>query len=283
MTGTPGETVQPALPATQTAGTLLSGISSPQESKGIGRGKILAGVLGILVVAAVVYLVVVAGHGGADTVEKLEGEVVPAVPVNTLETAPLLPVSPLMTLTRTPDPFPDALRLNQRFPFGSGTVASEATVYRFWANDTYAWHNDKDNRYYVEHPGPGNKFLFVFVHLQNIGTTRVWFPPAENILVYHHGVTYSEDPDHFKPDDAGDDEAAPVEVKEVQYFPKLSGNEYVEDFGFSHGTELSSLYPGSSNAIDGYIVYEVPQSLVPEETYVMISFNAQDRGVWKLG
>lgn len=282
MTGTLGETVQPAMPATQTSGTPLFDISSPRESEGVSRGMILAGVLGILVIAAVVYFVVLAGHGGADTPDALKGEVVPAVPVNTLVTGSLPSVAPLMTMTQTQDPFPYALMLNQRFSFGSGTVASEATVYRYWENGTYEWHNDKNNRYYVEHPATGNKYLFVFVHLQNIGTTRVWFPPAENILVYHNGVSYTEDQDHCKPDDAMEDEAAMVEVKEGQYFPKLSGDEYAEDFGFSHGTEISTLYPGTSNAIDGYIVYEVPQSLVPEETYVIISFNAQDRGVWKL-
>ena len=38
-----------------------------------------------------------------------------------------------------------------------------------------------------------------------------------------------------------------------------------------------------SNAVDGYIIYEVPQSLTPEKTYVGIPFNTQDQGVWKLG
>jgi hypothetical protein len=54
-------------------------------------------------------------------------------------------------------------------------------------------------------------------------------------------------------------------------------------FGFSHGTELGYLYPGMSNAVDGYIIYEVPQSLTPEKTYVEIPFNTKDHAVWKLG
>jgi hypothetical protein len=59
--------------------------------------------------------------------------------------------------------------------------------------------------------------------------------------------------------------------------------EYVEDFGYSHGTKLAYLYPGRSNAIDGYLVYEVPASLTPEKTYVEIVFNGNTVGVWKLG
>ena len=88
---------------------------------------------------------------------------------------------------------------------------------------------------------------------------------------------------HYKPDKAGHDEATPIEVKEIHYFQKLNGNEYTEDFGFSHSMALDCLYPGGSNAIDGYIIYEIPQSLISEETYVGISFNAQDQGIWKLG
>jgi hypothetical protein len=185
--------------------------------------------------------------------------------------------------TQRPDPFPGALGLKDRFAFGSGKVASVAVVYKYWINDTYEWHNDNDNRYYVEKPGAGNKFLFIFVHLQNNGDTRVWFPPAGNVQVSYNGVTYTEDQSHYKPDKATDEEATPVEVKEIMYFQKLNGDEYVEDFGFSHGTELAYLYPGASNAVDGYIVYEVPKSLNPEETYVIISFNGQDRGIWRLG
>ena len=214
----------------------------------------------------------------------LPGSVTTAETVIPIVTASLPPSSATTSVpTQKPDPFPDALRLKERFTFGSGNVASEATVYKYWINDTYEWHNDKDNRYYVEKPGTGNKFLFVFVHLQNNGNTRVWFPPAGNVIVYNNGATYTEDQSHYKPDKAADEEAVPVEVKEIQYFPKLNGDEYAEDFGFSHGTELAYLYPGASNAVDGYIIYEVPQSLSPEETYVAISFNAQDRGDLEAG
>lgn len=181
-----------------------------------------------------------------------------------------------------PDPFPGALKLNEWFPFGTGNVASSATVYRYWINDTYEWHNDMDNRYYVQKPKAGNKYLFVFIHLVNSGDTRVWFPPAGSVGVFCNGARYYEDQNHYKPDKASDPRATPVEIREIQYFHKLTGAEYVEDFGFSHGTELAYLYPGTSNAVDGYIIYEVPKSLIPEETYVTIIFNGQDQGAWKL-
>jgi len=45
---------------------------------------------------------------------------------------------------------------------------------------------------------------------------------------------------------------------------------------------LAYLYPKKSNAIDGYLVYEVPASLSPENAYVEIVFNGNEVGVWKL-
>ena len=280
----PAQALKPAVPAAEASG-IPPVIALPQGGKGIKPVTVVAAIFLILVIAAGVYLFILPKLSGTGTSPGLlPGSVTTAqtgIPVATAS----LPSSPVTTTVPTPkpDPFPDALRLKERFNFGSGSIASEATVYRFWINDTYEWHNDKDNRYYVEKPRAGNKFLFVFVHLQNNGDYRVWFPPAGNIIVSNNGATYTEDQSHYKPNKASDEDATPIEVKEVMYFQKLNGDEYAEDFGFSHGTELAYLYPGTSNAVDGYIVYQVPKSLAPEETYVLISFNAQDQGVWKLG
>jgi hypothetical protein len=279
----PVPSLQPAGPAARPPGSAPA-LPLPQRERSIKPVAIVAAIVLVLAIAAGVYVFVLPGLPGTGPSSGL----LPGPVTTTITPVPPVITSrpPTITTTsvpvQTPDPFPDARGLNDRFAFGSGSVASEATVYRYWINDTYEWHNDKDNHYYVEKAGAGNKFLIVFVHLQNNGDTRVWFPPAGNIIVINNGVTYTEDRNHFKPDKASDEEATPVEIKEIMYYHKLDGVEYVEDFGFSHGTELAYLYPGASNAVDGYIVYRVPQSLKPEETYVSIAFNGQDQGTWKL-
>jgi hypothetical protein len=282
------EVMAPGVPVVMPEGQATGAPPLPLPPPGGRKGTavtILAAMIVILFVAAVVFQVILPNLPATGS-----SPAAPKGPVTTAETpatvmtgSPALPESTAPAPAQKPDPFPEALRLKDRLPFGSGSIASEATVYRYWINDTYEWHNDNDNRYYVEKPRAGNKFLFVFVHLQNNGDYRVWFPPAANIVVSYNGATYTEDKSHYKPDKASDEEATPIEVREVMYFQKLNGDEYAEDFGFSHGTELAYLYPGTSNAVDGYIVYQVPRSLTPEETYVRISFNAQDHGVWKLG
>jgi hypothetical protein len=235
---------------------------------------------GILSTLGLILLLACAGCSGPSV---FTPGTTPQQPTNVVSTTHL-PTTTLTTSvpTPTPDPYPHALSLKEVFPFGSGKVASEAAVYRYWINSTYQWHSDIDNRYYPETPTQGYKYLLVFVHMVNNGTTRVWYPPATDIAVHYEGSTYWPDPKHYLPDKASNVKDTPVEIQEIQYYQKLNGDEYVEDFGFSHGTTSDFLYPGSSNALDGYIIYMVPETLSAGETYVDIPFNGQDRGIWKL-
>lgn len=238
-----------------------------------------SGMSPLLILAVVlVFLTVTAGCTGIPSVT---GK--PTLPVETSIAATVVPVTTVPP-TPTPDPFPQALALKQVFPFGSAGVASEATVYRYWMNDTYHWLNNQDNHYYTtpDPLQPGYKYLFVFVRMENKGTTRVWYPPSRTIAVHYNGTTYWPDQSHYLPDKSENEKDAPVEIQEIQYYQKLDGSEYIEDFGYSHGTNPDFLYPGESNALDGYIIYQVPASLSPESSYVDIPFNGQERGIWRL-
>jgi hypothetical protein len=252
--------------------------TTPAGTVGKFPVKIIAGIVIVLIIAAVAVFILL---------PNLQNGSLPGMttPVPTTVPTPVQTPTPIATTiapTPTPDPFPNALASGQKMPFGSGKVASEGMVYRYWINDTYQWHSDIDNKYYTQTPAPGNKYLFVFVQMVNNGDTRVWLPPASSVVVNYDGRTYMQDQNHFKPDKSQNKKATAIEVQEVQYFHTHNGDEYVQDFGFSHGDELGYIYPGKSNAVDGYIIYEVPQSLTPDKTYVSISFNGQDSGVWKL-
>jgi len=244
------------------------------------RVLILAGIVAILVIVAVLAVFVLPAGSPGSLLQKTE----PVVPTVTIP-VPVTPTpEPVTTIpTPVPEQFPGALKLKESFPFGSGELASEGTVYRVWMNDTYQWHSDIDNRYYTQKPKAGNKYLAVFVNVFNNGTTRVWPPTSNNIRVYYDGDWYSMDPVHYLPDRSRNIKATAIEVKEIQYLPKLFGSEYVEDFGYSHSTQTAYLYPGKSNAIDGYIIYEVPSSLTLDKAYVRIAFNGYDTAIWKLG
>ncbi len=253
----------------------------PPGSAGKVPLKIIGVIIILLVLAGVLLFALFPGISyGSD--QTSSGMVSSTGTVSSAITIPATSMPVTTVPTSPPDPFPNALHLKESFVFGEGSIASEGTVYRIWMNETYHWHNDMDNKYYVQKPKPGNKYLIVFINIFNKGDTRVWPPTSGNVQVYYNGIKYSPDPTHYLPDKSSDRKATAIEVREVQYFPKLFGTEYVEDFGYSHGTQLAYLYPGRSNAIDGYLVYEVPASLTPEKTYVEIVFNGNTVGVWKL-
>jgi hypothetical protein len=279
---TPAPAQQPSAPAMQEPVTLPAAASPPPPGRsGKMPVKIIAGIVIVLILAAAAVFVVLPKISS----ESSQISPGPASGTGTITTPTTVPVTAVPTTvvpTPTPDPFPNALLLRDGFPFGEGKIASEGTVYRIWMNETYSWHNDMDNKYYLQKPKPGNKYLFVFINVFNKGDTRVWPPTSSNVVVHYNGQKYSPDPTHYLPDTSSDRKATAIEVKEVQYFSKFFGSEYVEDFGYSHGMQLAYLYPGKSNAIDGYLVFDVPASFTPEKAYAEIVFNGNEVGVWKL-
>jgi hypothetical protein len=245
-----------------------------------------------VIIAAAVILVIVLATGYfiilprlSGTPRLLPGVLSPVTQTPTLEvTVSPTTVIPISTTvpTPTPNPYPNALPLKKWFPFSEGKTASEGTVYRYWINDTYQWHNDMDNKWYPQHPKSGNKYLLVFANVVNRGDTAFPYPKSNSIYVHYNGNVFTVDSSHYIPDKTGNREATPVEIGEVQYQSDLFNMEYVEDYGYSHGTTANFVYPGTSNAIDGYLIYEVPASLTPDKTFVEIVFTDKERAVWKL-
>jgi hypothetical protein len=249
--------------------------------------KIIAGI--------VIVLVLLAGAAYIFVLPKLSGSnFLPTSPVGTKITASTpSPTTAIITTptpfpttivpTPTQNPYPDAYSIGKLFNYNEGKYVSRATVYRVWMNETYQWHNDMDNRYYTQRPKAGNKYLLVFVNIENLGTDAYPYPKSSTIFLHNGDNTYYVDTSHYLPDKAGNREARPVEILEIEQQSDYFKMERVEDFGYSHGTTQDFVYPGQGNAIDGYLIYEVPASLKPENTYAEIIFDGQDRAVWKLG
>jgi hypothetical protein len=287
-----GAAVEPSVPASSPPASspapAMPGYPVPAGTqKGSPLPKIIAGIVIVLVLlAGAAYIFVVPGIAGGSSslaIPGLSGVTPSPSPTAVVTTMPPVTVATTVAPTPTPDPFPNALQVKDGFPFGSGRIESEANVYRVWMNETYQWHNDNDNNYYTEKPKAGSKFLFVFLNVYNKGDMRVWPPTPGSVTVHYDGDVYTPDPNHFLPDKSSDRKATAVEVKEVQYFAKLYGSEYVEDYGYSHGTQYAYLYPGKSNAIDGYLIFQVPASMNPDKAYARVEFNGNEVGVWKLG
>ncbi|MDP2797610.1 MAG: zinc-ribbon domain-containing protein [Methanoregula sp.] len=283
------EQIPPAsAPSPVSQAPLTMATSLPETMpKGNPNAKIIAGIVIVLVVlAGAACIFVLPGLSGSNSLPISSGGTgftasTPS-PATVIVTTPT-PIPTTIVPTPTPNPFPDAYSIRELFNFNEGKYASRATVYRVWMNETYQWHNDMDNRYYTQKPKAGNKYLLVYVNIENIGSNGYPYPKSSTILLHNDGNIYNVDPSHYLPDKAGDRKATPVEIQEIEQQSDYFKMERVEDYGYSHGTTQDFVYPGQGNAIDGYLIYEVPASLTPENTYVEIIFDGQDRAVWKLG
>jgi hypothetical protein len=277
----PASSTSASIPVQVPPGT----VSGSPAAGGSGKFpvKIIAGIVVVLLIAAAVVIF---------ALPKLQGGSLPALPGQATPTPTTIATptpAPTILVTSTaptppPDPFPDAYKIRELFNFNEGKYKSRATVYRYWINETYHWHNDMDNKYYTEpgRPKPGYKYLLIFVNIQNIGSDGYPYPKANMIVVHNGGNIYRVDTTHYLPNKAGDKKATPVEILELESQSDYFNMERVEDYGFSHGTTQDFVNPGQGNAIDGYLIYIVPASLTPENTWVEIVFDGQDRAVWKL-
>jgi hypothetical protein len=274
----------PVLETQATPAPASTAAAVPPAPAGRFPVAIAAGIVAVLLIAAAaVFFVVPALTGGTSLLGPG-----PATPTPTVvETSTPIPttVPPTTPPTPVPDPFPDAYSIGELFYYNEGKYASRATVYRVWMNETYHWHNDLDNRYWTEppYPRPQLKYLLVFVNIENLGSDGYPYPKSNMIVVHNGGNIYHVDTAHYLPNKASDLKATPIEIQEIEYQPDYFNLEHVEDYGYSHGTTQDFVFPGKGNAIDGYLIYQVPVSLKPEDTYVEIVFDGQDRAVWKLG
>jgi hypothetical protein len=201
------------------------------------------------------------------------------IPATIVTTAPTPPPTPTRDVR-----YPDALPLKASFTFGNGTKwTSEAAVTRIWINTTYRWYNPAELQYVTRTAPEGKTYLFVFIAMVNRGTERAPLPPTGNVYVISGNDLISPYPLHPLPKDNVDSTPRIARIAEIEYSRKVYSSEMVEDYGYSHGQKLAYINPGESNAVEGYIIYEVPASMKPDSTFVTISLPDQNKPVWVLG
>jgi hypothetical protein len=209
--------------------------------------------------------------------------------VDTPATTTTLPV-PTGNFTVSPVTTPadsgsfNPLPLGSPFLFGNGTRwTSDAAVNRVWINDTYRWYNPENLQYDTRVAPAGKKYLIVFLSMVNRRTERAPLPPRGNIYVICDNAVISPYSLHPLPMENPDSTPRIARIAEIEYSHKLYSSELVEDYGYSHGQRLGYIMPGESNAVEGYIIYEVPASTALEKTYVTIVLPDQSKAVWVLG
>lgn len=198
---------------------------------------------------------------------------------------PVATPAPITTLaspvpTATPDPYPNALAPNVPVSFGAGTKTGNITAYGYTLRPTYSWVDPSWNSpreqaesskpletqkgYNTKKPQDGNTFLFLYLNVAGTGTEAVYAPSPKQIVVVSEGKTY--------------------EYTSLASSQTIVDGETGKQYDFQIGTGGTGGYiqPGKSNNVRGFLIYEVPQSLSPEKTYVIVTPDAKTQGVWKL-
>jgi hypothetical protein len=209
----------------------------------------------------------------------------PQAPLQTTVPSPSITTPSPVLSTPVPAPAPavysDALPLGRYATFGSGSETGEATVYSYEIRPDYTWTspsfnspreqaassppNEVQRGYNLEKPGEGDTFLFIYVRVNDTGSSAVYAPSASQFVVYNKGILYNYTSVH------GSD----VVIDTVP------GTQY--DYQIGRGGAVGYIQPGDSNKAEGYLMYEVPAAINPPDTYVVVNLDYRNQAVWRLG
>jgi len=174
---------------------------------------------------------------------------------------------------------------------GKQDMVIHTSVYDYRIFSKYHWFNPSDYKYYTIYPsGSKSKFLFVFIniYLDNIigKDTRFWIPPEKDYAVQIKNTIYKpitftkqlriaelENVYNFNDD------------QRVVYYNSIRIYSRNEEFSTTAGETYQTidvLKGGKSNAIDGYIVFEIPEDSREEDITVLGGFYSFGNSQWVL-
>ena len=212
----------------------------------------------LLLIASLIVTTILAGCGGGAPPQMPE---TPAVTTATATMPPAATAAP--QVTAVPEPFPGALSLGMPYQYGREDIAMDVTVYKVKVMDEYDWWSPKWGRYWNTTPKKGNRFLFALVRLIDRGTARARLPSQSMFVLHGDGGSYVQTSDRDNS----------LWIKGID----------VKQYDFYFDTTAGWIDPGESNKVEGFLLYEVPASLTPENAYLEATFSSKAAAVWKLG
>jgi len=161
--------------------------------------------------------------------------------------------------------------------------------YRFF--NKLHWFNPADYKYYEMLPeNPNNKFLMIFVYVfmdnEIADDTRLWTFNRNFFAVYDgiETVRPIEYPYQLRFQEL---ENTPtfdksVNVQAFKSMREYSNSNELSDSAGEYNDEIYYLRAGRSNAIDGFLIFEVNKIDVPDNILVLGQFYAFGNAQWKL-
>lgn len=187
---------------------------------------------------------------------------------------------------------PGERNLGQDFTWSIQNVSNRADVtYHF---NVYAWrliglnysyYSPAWGQWFTREAAPGSQYLAVWIRGWSEGTTCWGYGPDRFNVWTWGNRTIVPEPVHLE-DVAvkiGSGRFRPVVIHELENRTLPNGTILTTEwFGWEDGQELTRIEPGSSNAWDGVILYQVPVAAGPEDLRVAGWFGYYGTPVWYL-
>jgi hypothetical protein len=205
----------------------------------------------------------------------------PAPAQSAITTTVSTPPATIATPVPTATPYPGTLALNQQVIFGKADQTGTLTVYNARILPNYSWTDPTFNSpreqlkagdtlfttqhgYNTQKPAEGNVFLFVYARLTNTGTQSLGALSTGQLVVNYDGKDYSY---------------SPISGSRLTFTNGL-GSPY--NYDFQNGGVTGFVSPGSANAAEGFLVYEVPASFDITKAAVVVTLDAGKQAAWAL-
>jgi hypothetical protein len=230
-----------------------------------------------------------------------------ATPIPTPTPSPTPTEAPI-----TPEPTPEAIpTLNIEYvdPFAAGARSENQwykwyrpdvqglkdlqigiVVYRHRFLDRYTWWNPSTGNYFTQRPAPGYRYFAVWVHQEMIGTNQTddpsfWsfdsnaFALQVGTTIYTHQINGTYNPVvRIKEFDDYTDYYNTITAPPFGYYIKYTGVN--PDTGGFRAEKLGWLRMGQGNAIDGFILYEIPKESQTRDIQLLGEFGTFGSAQW---
>ena len=243
-------------------------------------------------------------------------EATPQITPVSNQPSPVPSSSAQVALTGPIVPVKNALDIGESYWYGDNSRPCLATIYNATTMPLYFYWDEDWNRFVQVTPVTnGDTFLVIFIRIEDTGNMSAIVPGADQIIVSYNGQTYTNEP-YFDTSVLDSNEisiyTANYNLLPYQWIREIG--EQKRDYAFLTGynifgqnTTVISNYsgnsqfsppspttpngegwfikPGRSNAIDGYLIYEVPGSVATDlrDTYAVVQFNSFSSTQWRLG
>lgn len=187
---------------------------------------------------------------------------------------------------------PGERNMGQVFTWSIQNVSNQADVmYHFTVYDyrligpNYSYYSPAWGQWFTRDAAPGFQYLVIWIRSWSEGTACWGYGPERfrvwawgNLTIDPEPVQLQDLPVRFK-----SDTSRPVVIRELENRTMPDGVILTtERYGWKDGEELTRLEPGDSSAWEGVILYQIPQTVGPEDLRVAGWFGYYGTPVWYL-